>query len=560
MKKKFLIPLMATALLAMTGVVVSCGGTKPETGEKTGTDQKPGENQGENNPGGNQGGNQGENNPGGQTNPGGETKEKIVLSATKTTILVGETVKITSSVEGVTFEAKDDTVISIDAEGNVTGLKAGSSKVNARKEGYSLGSITITVEKAPAREAKAVLEFEFADHYTPQGVWGFPAFGMSFDTPVEEAETASGGKAVGWFNQGCKETITFTSDKSGKIELGLMLAYNAEVQLSGNISVKVNNVQLDMTGKVCEGPETEGSYYDFHSVDFKDVEITEGENKLVVECIGSQGVNMDCVNIYTEGYAIEQVKPVVLPKVEATLENATIVEGQTATITVEGTGYTFESDNPKVATVDENGLITAVAAGNAKITISKEGYRPTEINVTVKAPVASFEELEGAVVFEFEDATHHSPDGLYGGGWGSEATDSPVEDSEGSSGGKSIGNMKKDCTETIKFNASADGKVKMNLVGATTSADWSDWNNIKMKDMDLGEVCTITVNGESVKTGGRILTGCEGQVYNNWVEVSFGEVSVIEGENTFVLTITANQGPNFDCLKILGLGDVVVQK
>ena len=58
MKKKFLIPLMATALLAMTGVVVSCGGTKPETGEKTVTDQKPGENQGENNPGGNQGENQ----------------------------------------------------------------------------------------------------------------------------------------------------------------------------------------------------------------------------------------------------------------------------------------------------------------------------------------------------------------------------------------------------------------------------------------------------------------------------------------------------------------------
>ena len=235
---------------------------------------------------------------------------KIELSIDKATIKVGETAKITSSVEGVTFEARDNTIVSVAADGTVTGLKAGSTKVTARKSGYKAANVDITVEKAAARAADFYLEFEDAEHFDPDGFWGMTWGGTVMgpgDTPIEETELAHGGKSIGWFNQGCKETIFFTADKAGKVEMDFMMAYNREMALEGTVTIKVNGVALDLTGKTVAGPEDCESDYDFNPVNFKDVSVKAGENTIEVECVGQNGPNMDCVQVYTKEIKIEQI-------------------------------------------------------------------------------------------------------------------------------------------------------------------------------------------------------------------------------------------------------------
>lgn len=50
-------------------------------------------------------------------------------------------------------------------------------------------------------------------------------------------------------------------------------------------------------------------------------------------------------------------------------------------IELENTECTFVSDNPEIATVDESGVVTAVAAGSTKITVA---YNGVEDEVDVK--------------------------------------------------------------------------------------------------------------------------------------------------------------------------------
>ena len=236
-------------------------------------------------------------------------EEKIVLTADKTTIKVGETAKVTSSVAGVEFSSRDESIATVDASGVVTAVKVGTVKIQARKDGYKVGNIDITVIKADARVADFYLEFEDATHYDPDGFWGMSWGGQVFgpgDSPVEETDQAHGGKSVGWFTAGCKETIYFTSDKAGKVDLDFMMAYNAEMALEGVISIKVNGVDLNLTGKSVLGPEEEGAYYEFNPISFTGVDVKAGENTIVVEAL-QQGPNMDCVQVYTKDLQIAQV-------------------------------------------------------------------------------------------------------------------------------------------------------------------------------------------------------------------------------------------------------------
>lgn len=75
-------------------------------------------------------------------------QEKITITAEgdKTKLILGETVQLTASVEGVTWESKNPEVASVSESGLVTSLKEGSTSITASKDGYKAGAITIKVE------------------------------------------------------------------------------------------------------------------------------------------------------------------------------------------------------------------------------------------------------------------------------------------------------------------------------------------------------------------------------------------------------------------------------
>ena len=488
--------------------------------------------------------------PGGESQPGGDTSEvslgEIVVTAAenKTELLVGETVQLTAKVndqvlEGVTWKSRAEAVATVDANGLVTAVGAGQVKIRAEKDGYDMGSINITVNKAPEKEAHTIIDLEHADHYSPNDIWGMDlsAYGMGFmgpgESPVEDNGGATeDGHSLGWLQQGCKETLTFTSNKAIEVEIGISMAYNAEMNLASSLSVTFNGAAIDMTGKICEGPEDGDSnnYYDWHTTSFGKVNLVAGNNVLVIEMIG-QGPNMDVFKVYSDDkdLVITVVEPVAKPKIEVTPAEAEIEEGETVQLVTATTGVTYTSSAEAVATVSNTGLVTGVSMGKATITLEKEGMKKATVAITVKAkPVA------GQIVLEAEDAV--LPEG----------TSIQLENGDNCSGGKSLGYFSAEQTFELKFNATEVKTYKLSMVmsSAVLKSDWSGFDVMTVTN----EVMTVKFNDADIDLGTIELPDSSGWT-KVWKEVEIGEVTTKVGENVFSFA-AITQGPNIDCLKL----------
>ena len=511
-KSKLILPSIALAIVAAFGLA-ACGGS------------------------GNNGGKS-------QSQPAGDSSEvslgEITITAEGSTdLIVGETVQLRASVEGVTWKSRSEAVATVDANGLVTAVGAGSVKIRAEKDNYDTGSITINVSKAPEKAAHTVIDLEHADHYSPTDIWGMDlsAYGMGFmgpgDSPIEDNGGATeDSHSLGWLQQGCKETLTFTSNKAAEVEIGVSMAYNAEMNLASSLSVKFNGAAIDMTGKVCEGPEDGDSnnYYDWHTTSFGKVNLVVGNNVLEIEMIG-QGPNMDVFKVYSDDTALQitVVEPVAKPKIEVTPATAEIEVGETVQLVTATQGVTYTSSNEAVATVSDAGLVTGVAMGKATITLEKEGMKKATAEITVKAkPVA------GQIVLEAEDAVLP------------EDTSIQLENGDNCSGGKSLGYFGAGQTFELKYTATEAKTYKLSAV-MSSAAIKSDWSGFDVMTV-TNEVMTLKFNDADIDLGTIELPDSSGWT-KNWKEVELGEVTLKVGENVFAFA-AISQGPNIDCLKL----------
>ena len=89
----------------------------------------------------------GNNNGGGGQQSTSAQLERITVSAegNKKTLILGESVQLTASVEGVTWASSKESVATVDANGLVTSVGAGSATITASKSGYRDGNVSITV-------------------------------------------------------------------------------------------------------------------------------------------------------------------------------------------------------------------------------------------------------------------------------------------------------------------------------------------------------------------------------------------------------------------------------
>ena len=256
----------------------------------------------------------------------GTTNPELSLSISSSTIYVGETATITVTSEGSTvtddllFSVEEGaTVVDVSDDGIVTGLAAGTATIKARKAGYSAGTVSVTVlENAsgstgtgggstttnpdvPTEEPDAVLEFELGEL-----IGTFSSYGSEVDNPIEDEVSASNGQSVGYVAEGNGVSIDFTATSSGTVDLGLVLAPTAldwstweisDVTLSEVIEVTLNDTVLDLSGLTLEG-NADWNYFDWQTCMVSDVDIEAGENNITLMCTGSQGPNLDCINVY----------------------------------------------------------------------------------------------------------------------------------------------------------------------------------------------------------------------------------------------------------------------
>ena len=506
--KKALLPVLASALLLTMGLA-ACNNSTPAS------------------------------NPGTSSGEAEEVKIEITSEGGKKEIQVGETLQLTASVEGVTWSTKSTDIVSVSETGLVTALKDGSARISAKKDGYANGSFTVTVLKAPDREPNYSLRLEEAEHYDPDDFWGMDlsAYGMGLmgpgDSPVEDNSGATDdGTSLGWLQQGCKETMTFTSDKAVKVEIGVTMAYNAEMNLEGVLSVKFNGKEISMAGRSVPGPSDgdTNNYYEFSTVSFGMVDLVAGNNVLEIEML-AQGPNMDKVVIFTtETLQIRSVPAQAKPKIEVVEENLEVVVDNEVSIQVKDNlaGVTFTSADETIATVSAAGVVKGIKAGRTTIELTKEGYKKATVNVTVKAkPVA------GQVILEAEAGE------IVGG---------RVENDNNSSGGARVGYLAAETSLTLKTTLEEAGEYTVSMLAYSNNvSDWSGYPNVTADELDLSSCMTFKVNNVDVALTGKVLPGGP---WGNYVEVNFGDFNLVKGENTFAFAFTA-QGPNIDYVKLV---------
>ena len=470
-------------------------------------------------------------------------KPKITVSAAgdKKTLIIEETVQLTAkegetALTGIEWKSGNEKVATVDQKtGLVTAVGVGETSISASKEGYNKGSITIKVNRPTPL---AQLHFEDADHYAADGWWGTADEGWE---PVYARTdgNASDQKCIAHMDAGDKETLTFTSTAAIKAELVIMMASSDAVSdMSTVMGVKFNNAAIAMTGKAFASTGDKNTFKEF-SLGEQDLKV--GDNVLELSFL-AEAPYIDDLMLYSKQQSTVAIKAAtakerieVQLEAEATGITAYIGEDTQITLTkpTDATGVSYTSDKEAVATVDGTGKIHGVALGTANITIKKDGMYSARVEVTVEKKV-----IQGEIRVEAEDTKNELPSGF------SKFTDKTQGIQNGHSGSAYITgyNVSGACSLEYEFTSPKAQTMTLVIAGAS---------HYQMnEDFVFGTDCTIKLNDQVVTPTGDARIVSNPVMGAPTVEVTIGNVNVLNGTNTFVLEF-AERAPALDCYRFL---------
>lgn len=234
--------------------------------------------------------------------------------------------------------------------------------------------------------------------------------------------------------------IESSADKTGKynyayieansserrIRIGGELSFNSKALYQAEIPIYIENIKLDRylidldvesTYQIC--PEITPITADpteliFESADENVVKVDE--NGLVTPiAYGSTQVKIYTADRAMYAYMTINVRSVTLPKkIELTPDDLTIQVGETRETSISLTpkhatrySLSYESDNPEIASVDENGKITALATGEAQITATGYGDIKDSITVHCVLPATGMKFKETVYVTDLQKDDGH---------------------------------------------------------------------------------------------------------------------------------------------------------
>ena len=417
--------------------------------------------------------------------------EKIEVTASANSVVKGQTVTVTANKEGVTWSSSDTNVATVE-NGVVTGVNFGTATITASKDGFNPGTVDISVTRpAPT----ATLHFEDADHYSPTGEWA--GYNTTYETPIYEKESASDGKCIAHFAEGCKETLSFSSSAEVKAEVTMtMLSRSNYNDLTTVFTIKFNGNPVTFSGAY-----TGGEAYPIYELSLGEQDL-KAKNAVEVDFLGGSPY-LDDLNIYAaSATTIELIQPEAKDKVVVNEESLTIAEGKTAQITSSMEGLSYRSSSAAVAVVDANGLVRGVGAGEANISVSKDGYETIKVPVTVTANENAF--VVGVEEVQGEGVTHRDSQNIQG-------------DHK-----HFIEKMDVDAVATVAFQAENAGSYTL-IMKSRSSGGYSS----TVKD-DLATCMEFSVNGVKLTLSGEV----SGSSFNNYY---LGEVTLAQGDNTITI-------------------------
>ena len=200
----------------------------------------------------------------------------VEVDSATLTVEEGKTATITSStMTGLTFKSDKTSIATVDENGVVTGVKAGTATITVSKEGnYKDAKVAVTVSE-PAGIARAEVENGTSENNA-----------VTFRVP---SGSGCSGSMTNAFPKDAILTIEFDAAAAGTYDMYLNArggSNSSATQASSAIAVTMNGADVTLTGEIAGG-------YSFSTSLIGEVTLREGKNTITVKALLDAMPNLD---------------------------------------------------------------------------------------------------------------------------------------------------------------------------------------------------------------------------------------------------------------------------
>ena len=343
----------------------------------------------------------------------GVAVESVSLDKSELTLVVGEDATLTATVKpdgatdkSVSWASDKEAVATVDEGGKVSAKAEGEATITVTtKDGGKTATCKVTVKAAEVKVTgikldKSSITIGVGEEITL--------------TPTIEPDDATNKEVTWQSNDASVAAVDETGKVTGKAAgSATIIATTKDGGFKATCSVKVTDAGVSVTGvslneseivmEVGDGaklwetvtPSTAANKKVTWSSDKPEVADVDDNGNVEAKAVGEAVITVTTQDGGFTATCKVTVVGKVIPVTSVSLDKTTLTltEGGSATLTAtvkpddaSNKQVTWESDKVAVATVDENGKVTAVKAGTAVITVTtKDGGKTAKCTVTVKA-------------------------------------------------------------------------------------------------------------------------------------------------------------------------------
>ena len=343
----------------------------------------------------------------------------MAVTPSRIEIIEGESAVLSASVSpeaasdrAVAWSSSDRSVATVDKTGTVQGLKPGTATVTATAEGKS-GTCAVTVKAKAVNVTEVSLdktELTLTEGETetltatvkPDNADNRK---VTWSSDKTEVATVDGDGKVTAVKAG-EAVVTVTTEDGGKTATCKVTVKAKTVSVT---EVTLDRTELTLTEGEAETltatvrPDNADNRKVTWSSDKTEIATVDGAGKVTAVKAGEAVVTVTTEDGGKTASCKVTVKAKAVNVTEVTLDKTelTLTEGGTETLTAtvkpdnaDNRKVTWSSDKTEVATVDGDGKVTAVKAGEAVVTVTTEdGGKTATCKVTVKAKAVNVTEV-----------------------------------------------------------------------------------------------------------------------------------------------------------------------
>ena len=354
---------------------------------------------------------------------------EITISKTTLELTEGDTDKLSATISpanasdpSVSWHSSNESIVTVDENGNIKAVKAGSATITAEASNGKTATCTVTVKGIPvdgitlSQSALTLTEGENATltaTVTPANASDKTVTWSSNDTAVATVDATgkvtavAPGTATITAKAGEKTATCTVTVKAKIIEVtGITLdKTTATLTVGDNLTLTATVAPANATDKTVTWTSSDAA-----------VATVDATGKVTAVKAGTATITANAGEKTATCTVTVNAKTIAVTGITLSRTEVTLVEGKSLTLTAtvtptDATDKTvaWTSSNPAAATVDTNGKVTAVAAGKTTIT-AKAGDKSATCDVTVEADLTG--SSNSTVKMTYVDFSN--PDKAYG--------------------------------------------------------------------------------------------------------------------------------------------------